>query len=243
MSGRFFAAPMLASCMLLAATARHWKAWCLVPLWTAILLAGGLPATSNLRSGADCGLHRTPEQAFDLHGIADERGFYYPSLGLLRGDRETVFPVREWRQQAQQDRALAAEWPLVLCGNIGVRCYYGGPAIHYIDHLGLGDPLLARLPTRDPDHWRIGHFERLLPNGYAETLASGENHLEDARYAIYYDRLKLITRGDLFDRRRLRELWRMLRGRYDGLLEGQPPVPPATESSQDVLRGGRAWYR
>ena len=48
--------------------------------------------------------------------------------------------------------------------------YYAGPNVYVVDELALADALLARLPARRVDQWRIGHFQRTLPAGYLDTL-------------------------------------------------------------------------
>ena len=83
----------------------------------------------------------------------------------------------------------------------------------------LADPLLARLPAIRRLNWRIGHFSRLIPEGYEATLASGQNQLTDQALARYYDQLSLITRGDLWDANRLREIWHMNLGQNDYLID------------------------
>jgi len=67
--------------------------------------------------------------------------------------------------------------------------------------------------------WRIGHFYRDLPTDYMETLESGENMIEDKCLAKYYDKLSIITRGDLFDANRIQEILKMNTGQYDYLLD------------------------
>jgi arabinofuranosyltransferase len=225
MSGRFFAAPLLASGILFSAPPHRWPAWLTAPLSALIVIAGACPVTSNLRSGPDYGPDDL-SKVFDQHHISDERAFFYRGSGLLRARDNDASVFADWRKSGLEDRRHAAQNPIVLAGCVGIRCFYGGPAIHYIDPLGLGDPLLSRLPARDPLNCRIGHFERALPIGYLATLVSGQNVLVDPRLNAYYERLRLITRGDLFDRRRLREVVRMAKGRYDCLLADQPPIPP-----------------
>ena len=102
--------------------------------------------------------------------------------------------------------------------NIGFMGYYAVPGVYLLDTYALGDPLLARLPIPDPLHWRIGHFERALPGGYLETLRSGNNCIEDPDLALYYDKLRLITRGPLWSRERLLTIWKMNMGQYDSSL-------------------------
>lgn len=126
------------------------------------------------------------------------------------------------------DRPLT---PVVARGSIGCFGFYLGPEIHLLDFQALADPLLARLPVMDRDpmlpvltprlasrKWRIGHYPRRIPLGYFETLVTGENRIHDRDLAAYYDVLALITRGDLWDRRRLAAIWKMNTGSYDRLL-------------------------
>ena len=63
--------------------------------------------------------------------------------------------------------------------------------------------------------WSIGHFRRALPTGYFETIQSGVNMIEDECLAKYYDKLSIITRGNLFDGNRIQEIWNMNTGQYD----------------------------
>ncbi len=110
-------------------------------------------------------------------------------------------------------------------GAVGFLGYYLGPEIHVLDYLALGDPLLSHLPAmpRDPSMavlyprlagrpYRIGHFVRKVPAGYFETLVTGRNRIRDPVLAAYYDRIALVTRGPLWDRRRLIEIWRLNTG-------------------------------
>jgi arabinofuranosyltransferase len=90
---------------------------------------------------------------------------------------------------------------------VGFLGYFAGPQVHIVDHLGLGDPLLARRPARP--EWRIGHYFRDLPVGYVHTLRSGRNVIADPYVAMQYEQLTRITQGPLFSRRRWRAIWRM----------------------------------
>ena len=120
---------------------------------------------------------------------------------------------------AAQGLELRAQGPAVVeHGNVGFLGYYAGPDVHIIDRNGLTDPLLARLPVRDPADWRIGHFRRNVPDGYIETLRSGQNQIHDPALAAYYDALVTITRGPLWDGARWRAIWRMNTGFYDDML-------------------------
>jgi arabinofuranosyltransferase len=107
---------------------------------------------------------------------------------------------------------------LQVAGAVGLLVYYAGPEVHVLDVFGLGDPFLARLPS-EPG-WRIGHFQRHPRVDYVESLRVGDNRIVDPEVALYYDKLSRITRGELFDRERLRTIVAFNRGRYDHLLDG-----------------------
>jgi len=58
-----------------------------------------------------------------------------------------------------------------------------------------------------------------MPDGYLQSLQVGKNMIADPNLATYYDKLRLITRGGLFDRQRLVEIWKMNTGQYDALID------------------------
>jgi len=69
------------------------------------------------------------------------------------------------------------------------------------------------------NHWRIGHFRHIIPEGYLETLESGNNMIVDENIALYYDKLALVVRGELWNWARVIEMWNLNMGKYDYLLE------------------------
>ena len=83
--------------------------------------------------------------------------------------------------------------------NIGFLGVYAGPDIYIVDTLALSNPLLARLPVTDLVGWRIRHFQREIPDGYIETLQYGQNVIKDSALSKYYDKLKIIIQGPLWD--------------------------------------------
>jgi arabinofuranosyltransferase len=106
-------------------------------------------------------------------------------------------------------------------GNIGFLGFHAGPHIHIVDRNGLADPLLARLPARDSQDWRIGHFRRNVPEGYTEGFFTGQNLIHPPELALYYDKLSTVIRGDLWTKARWLEIWRFNTGQYDTLLASQ----------------------
>ena len=187
----------------------------------AILLFACLFPASPLRNrpSYDEGITRFVDSA----GISDERAFHYRYTGLFASHRDLGVQLHPWAAYGMQARDSGI--PLVMDTRVGMGLFgfYAGPGVHIVDSLALSDPLLARLPRVDSDPrdvlpnqihptWRIGHIRRAIPEGYEDTLRTGENHLADPEIALLYDRLEIVTRGAIFSKQRGREIWRFRGG-------------------------------
>lgn len=184
----------------------------------------------------------------DAHGIGDERRFWYKNSGLLAAAQPAPawvqslptfigravenkvravatlvkgpvkpMPSHEYVEDGKSYRASGEKGPKVH-GSVGFRGFYGGPDVYIIDYYALADPLLARLPARFDPNWRIGHFARFRPEGYAEAAKGDPMQLKDAGLQEYYAHLLTITRGPLFSAERWKEILAMNFGRYEHLL-------------------------
>ena len=104
-------------------------------------------------------------------GIVAERDYYY-ELALARylSTRPEVSTWPNGRLAHEGLRIRESLDPVHVEGGIGIRGYMAGTEKIIVDYLALGDAFLARLPTRDPEDWRIGHFRREVPDGYVELL-------------------------------------------------------------------------
>ena len=107
----------------------------------------------------------------------------------------------------------------VIRKNTGVFGYFAGPQVYIIDYLALSDPLLARLPAIYDLNWRIGHFERVVPEGYLQTVYNQKNLLTDPNLAAYYDKLSLAISGNLFDPQRWLAIWQLNTGQLNDLID------------------------
>ncbi|MCO6432346.1 MAG: hypothetical protein J5J00_15940 [Deltaproteobacteria bacterium] len=236
MSGRLLSVPLYTALFCLAACCKKKEraavAFCAASL--AVIVASFAPR-SPLGAGLNFGSARFEGVSPD--GIADERAIFYPVTGLLPvvtkrlNELLWVFPVRgadeilptdlsrAWIQNlvsgGLRDRAML-ERQVHTLHMIGIRPFLGGPNHHYIDPLGLSDPFLARLPPLTGA--RTGHRFRIIPSGYLESVTSGENRLKDRDLGEYYNRLRYIVSGGLFDRARLIEIVKMNLGYYRHLL-------------------------
>ncbi|MEK7278198.1 MAG: hypothetical protein AAB427_12680, partial [Chloroflexota bacterium] len=210
MSGRFFAEPLLVAVALLMNTETDaGEAGRRFALLALIALIG-------LSSPYSPVLRPAQQPMRDKSGVSDEKGNYWQNTGLLQANFFTPLPDHDW---ALEGRAARQSNPgIVKTGSVGFYGYFAGPAVHIVDLNALADPLLARLPPSDPA-WSIGHYGRTLPEGYLESLETGENRIADPNLSLYYDKLSLIIRGNLLDLNRLREIWRLNTGAYDPYLD------------------------
>lgn len=204
MSGRYFTAPLFVSCGLLV----RWPEPALPRVavaWVAALVLAALGTAPPWTRGPDFGVGSP--LAHPVRGIASERAFYYPHTGLVRRwlgrgrPEDHPFAIR-----GRESREIGTGGALGQA--LGLYGFYGGPGIHFLDVVALTDPLLARLPVHG-GRWRIGHFERAIPSGYARTVSGGENRIEDPDLADYYDSILRVTRGPLFTRQRWRAIVRL----------------------------------
>ena len=216
MSGRYFSAVLVLSVAIISFEISGWK-WKKQAVILLLVLGYGLinpysPLRAPLQYGREDFRHYINED-----GIADERAIYYSYLGLFSTEKRAGFPGSKFSGEDWIYKENSGG--LVVLGPLGIDGYALGPNTHVIDKNALADPLMARLPLDNQDDSRIGHFRHIIPEGYFETLETGRNEIENPNIATYYDRIKLIVRGELFDIERLKEIINLNLGRYDHLVE------------------------
>jgi arabinofuranosyltransferase len=195
MGGRFLTAPLFSAVALFArfnvpSTSSFTSAV------TATVLGLGVFATTRPPLTNQDSLILPPRRP-GVAGISDQRAFYYRYTGLARWTREVPLPHYVWETQGRTARLKPGVFEK---GAVGLFGYYAGPKVHIVDFFALGDPLLARLPSRG--RWRIGHFRRRVPKGYVQSVRTGRNEIEDLEVATKYEQLKVITQDPLWTRRR-----------------------------------------
>ena len=92
-----------------------------------------------------------------------------------------------------------------------------GPEVHNVDKYSLTDAFLARLPALPNS--RTGHYERMLPPGYAETALNAAPTREIAALRPLLNDVTLVTRAPLFAEGRWGAIWRFLSGDYSWVYE------------------------
>jgi arabinofuranosyltransferase len=219
MKGRFLAAPLL-----LCVGCFSSSSWLQSTPQRSLYLALTLLLAFTGRwpppfTGADYAL-APGESQVDAHGIHNERRMFFASDSLRNARRDN--PAREsqmWTHGGVLARRRLDTDPdarVQLIDAIGHAGYYAGPRVHIVDRWALADALLARLP---PVSGQYGHYPRVIPEGYLETLRSGVNRIRDVSLAKYYDALSLVIRGPLFSAERARAIWELNRGAYDQQLD------------------------
>lgn len=218
MSGRFLTAPLLL-CVVIISNQLAGRRSQLIGLGVVILL-GAFSLRSPLLS-SNMVLYLPNYPIGDNNGISDQRLYYF---GNYRENQFNSFVENGFRDASLGSKFAGAKWyfmgfrKVVTTDALGKPGYEKGPNIYVIDNFALSDPLLARLPVPNKN-WQIGHFHRDLPNGYYETLETGENKIVDPHLALYYSKLNIITTGRLLDWNRIVEIWKFNTGQYDYLLE------------------------
>lgn len=244
MEGRFFAAPFLA-CVISLARARFDAGAPVVQLaGVGTLLLIGLNAQHPPPSSDASYRAGQPRVVPDVRGVADERGFYYLETGLINAQRGKEQPNHLWAEEGAADGARARK-PVVR-NTIGMYGFTAGPALRIVDRYALTDPLLARLPAKRNVDWRIGHFERVVPDGYLETLHKRKPRFRDQRLGRYYDALRTVISGPIWSWQRFVNIWQLNTGALDHLINRDHYRHPdllkvglATVSKS--FRNGAAW--
>jgi arabinofuranosyltransferase len=159
----------------------------------------------------------------------DERAFYFGETSLVaalywaayddsQADVSTIFSEQNYSELWQMQNKTDYKGILLQFASGRLVLYFAGD--YYVnDRIALGDPFLVHMPVAYTTSWRIGHMRRIVPEGYAETLLTGENKLKDPNLAAYLDILWEITRSEeLFSARRFSLILNFNLGRYDYLL-------------------------
>ncbi len=154
--------------------------------------------------------------------ITDEREYYFGTTGLfnnlvslMKEGRLTVSDT--WNNEAAEDLRANGLIGGIVDNAAGIFVYYN-PDLYLNDTYALGDPFLSKLPAEYAENWRVGHLRREIPHGYKASIWFDENRVEDPDLHEYYDKIRLITRGDLFAEGRIRTIIDMNTGKYSYLI-------------------------
>lgn len=212
MSGRFLTAPFLvALCLPDTTDARS----AFVPRLAAIGLVVVLGVTSPTPTIYADSTYYAPlsDTVFAPSGVTDQRGEYFQRTGWRTASGWRRGPaVQDLIEKI--DRVKAANPRAFGHDAIGLVGFYTGPDRYIIDVLGLADPFLSRLPATHP--WRIGHYGRVIPDGFFESVFQERTQIADPEKASLYNLLRVVTRDPIWSTRRWRAIVALNTGRTNG---------------------------
>jgi len=210
MAGRFLAAPLFAAVLLCA-----WLAVASREVWLGSI--GVLAIVGSTAAHVPLWMNSSVvDPGVKPNGIVDERGIYFKDRSLVLTTRQRLRDPA-WPTDTGARPTLRV---VQVCGLLGQSGLDLGPYVHVLDECALADPLLARLPAVFNEAWRVGHYRRMIPIQYTESLERSTNLLEDKSLAEYYDQIALLTRSrPLWSQARLSAIVRMNTGAYDHLID------------------------
>lgn len=150
-------------------------------------------------------------------GVADERDYYRSSATLMNWTRTLPVPRHGYVEEGY--RFKAKKKTVETYGCVGYIGFYSGPGVHIVDNYALAEPLLARLPAKFDPFWRTGHYMRVVPEGYVESLKTGTCKMADPNLCKYYEKLHEVVSGDLWSWQRLVTVAELNFGAYDAWLD------------------------
>ena len=160
--------------------------------------------------------------------ISDERAGYFRYSSLFNNvislARTGDLCIRDAWNESGIEEIRYYNLPGGIQKNVpGITKYYNND-LYLNDQYALGDPFLAHLPAVKEDNWRIGHMWREIPEGYGPQISYGYNddgslRIENKDIADYYTIIDKITRGDLFDKERIKMIVNINLGKYDYLIQ------------------------
>lgn len=237
MSLRFFGAPAVLGGALLARAAPP------VPGRTAALLlalaavVGLVSPGSRWRDDGHYADEWTADETLNQRGIANERAFYGPRVRAswvwARRDvvRQRGDPTPPYERGIEGRDVARGGYGRALVVQAGYFGYFAGPGVYVVDRLALTDAFVARIPyvTTSTGRWRVGHYERAVPDGYNEMAASGQPAFGDPKVDAAFSAVALVTRGPLWAPERWRAIWALHTGVHDAafasLSAGVEPEP------------------
>ena len=223
MSGRFFTAPLLVSVVLFNRQFKDISVSSSVLVFAFIIILGFISPTPTLTSIDDASLSTGRVDA--ISQISDERSAYYQPSSLIHDQRNMIQPYYEWVFRGI-DMKNGYGRKVYESKNIGFAGYFAGPEVHIIDKLALADPLLAHLPPIDARDAKPGHYERLVPDGYPDSIRRNENRITDPSLAEYYEKIRIITQGPIWNWERFVVIWKMNTGQYNYLVKAYSSKTP-----------------
>lgn len=161
--------------------------------------------------------------SWEKRGAIQDRSLAHVRLNTSAWAFEPSEQAQKWHKQGLRANKRAKKSPakrfVVEKGTIGFFGRAAGPQVTIIDPFALADPLLARLPMKDPDDWMVGHLRRVIPAGYIPARRTGKLDKMDPSLREYYQHLRRITTAPVFSSKRWQTILDFHLGNYDHLID------------------------
>ncbi len=211
MMGRFYAVIFFASSWLLLAIAPDTARDDI--LFSAIIALFLAFAASHLmlKIREEC------EACLPVKGRVIDASRIFGSNGLFRSYWPPNMRAEGQYKFAKDGKDMAKEVlpPIKPLRYIGMAPYYAGARGIFVDELALTDAFLARLPAQSTRAFYVGHYKRRIPKGYMDAVQYGITSGMHPSIRRYYEKLTLITQGDVWDKERIITIIRFNFGQYE----------------------------
>jgi arabinofuranosyltransferase len=237
MDGRFFSGPLFVSAVLVARGAKDFSNKAIAGLAVTVIVIGFLsPFTPITSPKAYKDVYYDGHIPIDWDsGIADERGYYYDTTGLLNNIGEKKVHQNEGAMVGLAVR-YEGDIDLILAGATGYQGFYVGPDTYILDFHALGDAFLAHTHlARHYGWWRPGHIEHVLPAGYTESVLGEESLIEDENLREMHNVINTIVRGPIWNKERFITIAKYNLGFYDHLKEPADPENFRYMDTHDII--------
>jgi arabinofuranosyltransferase len=214
-SGRFWTSPILVGLLVVSTSLPRFWMWLVKQRWM-VRTTIGLAAVGGI---AVCWLGSSSlAKNVVPKPVELDRSLAHVFLkrDLTWGMTEAAVRFRKAGVKARHQAEQLQGTHVVVFTSLGFAGLEAGPSVVIIDRPGLGDPLLARLaPSRLAF---AGHLYRRIPEGYVKARQLGDLGEMEPSLASYYEKLRLVVSGPLFDMERIQTIVALNLGTHAHLL-------------------------
>lgn len=253
MLGRMFSGPFVLAVALAGLYPALGRWWGALPVCLLLIVVAWGQAVVSVVPHTDFAWTRN--FAAERFAIADERRYYFQTMGLAPLLKEgKAAPRHAWALNALAERTRGGGPRVVSKAVVGMWGFFGGPELHIVDPMALGDPFLSRLPAVYNPGWRAGHLWRAVPEGYEASALEAQSGVTEPALAALDNLVRAVVRGPVWSVARWRAIWVLTQGRWHeeiAPLEDGLRFPylhrvyyaalPRTGTEDDVTRGTRFW--
>jgi arabinofuranosyltransferase len=220
MSGRFFALPFFISICLFTCLLDARETAVIVSLLISLFII--VHPLSSIKMGTEWYIASTEyKESIDTKWYAHKEG-----AALINYKQGKELPDHAWYKEGKNFKKRKEKIHLGGPRNagglpIGFFGFAAGQEKYIIDIVALSDPLRARLPVTPNfnSYIRSGHFFRIIPEGYIQSIHESENLIKDKNLSVYYGKLLNIISGPLFSAERIKDIIDMNLGKYQPFLD------------------------